>query len=255
MIACRHNHAPLRRELADQLLVGGVHARNRARGVVVERRHLRQIAGIREQHTTQDARKGRDDEQRDDAGAAGDADDVVGHAQRERPAGRAATEPPLAGVPACAPPAGAVAAPPPAPGPLELLGAGAGAGFAVIGEPASPPPGRSQDARGPCGGGVAAGAADAAGVRGTAGVWRGAIGSMRAGVACTVTVGADVGIGTVLLDVPRQMTTGGGAGSAAAGAAAATACGFAVCVEPAGGWLRAGIGATVPGTAGGALVT
>ena len=71
--------AALRGELADDLAVGGVDARDRARRVVVERGDLRQVAGVGEQHAAQDAEHRRDDEQRDDAGVAGDADDDVGH--------------------------------------------------------------------------------------------------------------------------------------------------------------------------------
>ncbi len=69
----------LRGELADDLAVGGIDARDRARRVVVERRHLRQIAGVREQHAAENAEPGRGDKQRDDARVARDFDYVVRH--------------------------------------------------------------------------------------------------------------------------------------------------------------------------------
>ena len=71
--------AALGGELADHLAVARVDARDRARRVVVERRDLRQVAGVGEEHAAEDAEHRRDDEQRDDAGVAGDADDDVGH--------------------------------------------------------------------------------------------------------------------------------------------------------------------------------
>jgi hypothetical protein len=70
------NHAPLCRELTDDLVVGRVDPRDRAGRVVVQRRDLRQIAGIGEEHPAEDAEDPRHDEQRNDDGIAGDADDV-----------------------------------------------------------------------------------------------------------------------------------------------------------------------------------
>ena len=70
---------PLRGELADDLAVGRQHTRDRARRVVVERRHLRQVARIGEENAAQDPEHGRNDEQRRDSGAANDLDDVGGH--------------------------------------------------------------------------------------------------------------------------------------------------------------------------------
>ena len=70
--------AALGRELADHLAAARVDAGDGARRVVVERRDLRQIAGIREQHAAEHAEHRRDDEQRDEAGVAGDFDDVCG---------------------------------------------------------------------------------------------------------------------------------------------------------------------------------
>ena len=61
--------APLGGELADQLVVGRVDARDGAGGVVVERGDLRKVAGVREEHAAQDAGQGGGDEQRDDPGA------------------------------------------------------------------------------------------------------------------------------------------------------------------------------------------
>ena len=71
--------APLRGELTDHLAAAGGDAGDRARGVVVERRHLRQIAGEREHDAAQNPEHRGHDEQRDDAGIAGDADDDVSH--------------------------------------------------------------------------------------------------------------------------------------------------------------------------------
>ena len=71
--------AALGGELADHLPVVRVDPRDRARRVVVERRHLRQIAGVGEQHAAQDAEHRGDDEQRRDAGAARVANDEMSH--------------------------------------------------------------------------------------------------------------------------------------------------------------------------------
>ena len=68
--------AALRGELADELAVRRVDARDGARRVVVERGDLRQVAGVREEHAAQDAEQRGDDEQGDDPGVAGEADDV-----------------------------------------------------------------------------------------------------------------------------------------------------------------------------------
>ena len=78
-IVVADDDAPLRRKLADHLSVRGIDPRNRARRIVVERRHLRQVAGVREQHAAQNSQHRRQDEQRDDAGLAGDFDDDVCH--------------------------------------------------------------------------------------------------------------------------------------------------------------------------------
>ena len=66
-------------EVANQLAVGGVDARDGARVVVVERGNFREIAGVCEQHAAQNAEHRGDDEQRDDAGAFGESNDVGGH--------------------------------------------------------------------------------------------------------------------------------------------------------------------------------
>ena len=76
------HHAPLCRELADHLAAGRVDARDRARRVVVERRHLRQIAGVGEEDAAQHAEHRGDDEERDDARVTGDANDDVWHGSR-----------------------------------------------------------------------------------------------------------------------------------------------------------------------------
>ena len=64
--------APLRGEFADDAPVAGVHARDGARLVLVERRHLGQIAGVGDEHAGQDAKRRREHEQRDDRGLAGE---------------------------------------------------------------------------------------------------------------------------------------------------------------------------------------
>ena len=71
--------APLDRELADHLAARAVDARDRARRVVVERGDLRQVAGVGEDDAGRDAEDRGDHEEDDEAGAAGDADDVRGH--------------------------------------------------------------------------------------------------------------------------------------------------------------------------------
>ena len=68
-------------ELADHAAVRGVDARNRARIVVVERGDFRQVSREREEDTAQDSESRRHGKQRDDGGAAGDANDVIGHGQ------------------------------------------------------------------------------------------------------------------------------------------------------------------------------
>ena len=68
------------RELADDLARWRVDARDRARRVVVERGDLRQVARVDEEHAGARSEHGGDDEQRDDAGAARDADDDGLHA-------------------------------------------------------------------------------------------------------------------------------------------------------------------------------
>ena len=73
------DHAPLRRELADDLAVRRVHARDGAGAVVVERGNLREVAGVREEHAAQRAGHGRHQEQRDDARIAGYANDNALH--------------------------------------------------------------------------------------------------------------------------------------------------------------------------------
>ena len=67
--------APLDGELADDLAARAVDARDRARRVVVERGDLRQVAGVGEDDAGRDARGRREQEERDDAGAASEADD------------------------------------------------------------------------------------------------------------------------------------------------------------------------------------
>ena len=73
--------AALRGELADHPAAAGVDARDGAGRVVVERRDLRQVAGVREHDAAEDAEHRRDDEQRDDAGVARDFDDYVSHGE------------------------------------------------------------------------------------------------------------------------------------------------------------------------------
>ena len=75
----RNDLAALDGELADDLAARAVDARDRARRVVVERGDLRQVAGVGEDHAGGDAEDRGDDEERDDAGAAGDSHDVPGH--------------------------------------------------------------------------------------------------------------------------------------------------------------------------------
>ena len=58
---------------------GRVDARDGVRRVVVERGDFRQVAGVGEQHAADNAERRRRDEQGDDAGVAGEADDVVSH--------------------------------------------------------------------------------------------------------------------------------------------------------------------------------
>ena len=76
-----HDDAPLGRELADDLAVRGVDARDRVRRVVVERLDLGQVAGVGEQDAADDAEDRGEDEQRDEPGAPGDANDDVGHGE------------------------------------------------------------------------------------------------------------------------------------------------------------------------------
>ena len=71
--------APLRRELADDLPVGGVDAGDRARVVVVEGGNLREVRRVGEQYAAQDAEHRHDHEQRDDAGVASCFEDDVRH--------------------------------------------------------------------------------------------------------------------------------------------------------------------------------
>ena len=83
----RNDLAPLDGELADDLAVRAVDAGDRARRVVVERGDLRQVAGVGEDHAGRDAEDRGDDEQRDDDGAAGEADCVDGHKEIETGSG------------------------------------------------------------------------------------------------------------------------------------------------------------------------
>src|SRR5262249_54638824 len=64
-------------EFADDLAVGSVNARDRARRVVVERGDLREIAGVGKQHAAQDPQHRDADEEPGDAGVARDADDYM----------------------------------------------------------------------------------------------------------------------------------------------------------------------------------
>ncbi len=67
--------APLRRELADDLAAGGVDARDRARGVVVERRDLGQVARVDDEHAgDRPARRREHEEQRNREAAEETAD-------------------------------------------------------------------------------------------------------------------------------------------------------------------------------------
>jgi hypothetical protein len=80
--------AALDGELADDLAVGGVDARDGARRVVVERRDLRQVAGEGEQHAAGGAEQRRDDEEHDDGARRGGAAAGAGAPARSRGAGR-----------------------------------------------------------------------------------------------------------------------------------------------------------------------
>jgi hypothetical protein len=71
----------LRRKLADDLAVGSVNTSDRAGGVIVERRDLRQIAGIGEEHAAERAEHRHDNEQQGDASPVGHAHDVASHAE------------------------------------------------------------------------------------------------------------------------------------------------------------------------------
>ncbi len=74
------DHDPaLRRELADDPPVGRVDAGDRVRRVVVQGGDLRQVARIGKQDPGDDPEHRRQDEEGDDQGAAGNADDDVGH--------------------------------------------------------------------------------------------------------------------------------------------------------------------------------
>ena len=66
------------REVADALPVGAVDAGDRARVVVVERRNLRQVARVGEDHAGERAQPRRRQEQGGNDRVAGEADDVVG---------------------------------------------------------------------------------------------------------------------------------------------------------------------------------
>ena len=63
-------------EIANQLAVGRIHARNRVGVVVIERGDFWKIAGVGEKHTAQDAEHRGDDKKRDNAGALREANDV-----------------------------------------------------------------------------------------------------------------------------------------------------------------------------------
>jgi hypothetical protein len=73
--------APLGRELADDRAVEGLQACDRARRVIVERGNLGQIVTVGEEETRNRAGNGREHEQRDDAGTAGDANDEPSHSE------------------------------------------------------------------------------------------------------------------------------------------------------------------------------
>ena len=70
---------PLDRELADHLTAGSVHPRDGAWRVVVQRRDLGEIAGVREDDARRDSEKRRDEEERNEAGVAREPDDVCSH--------------------------------------------------------------------------------------------------------------------------------------------------------------------------------
>ena len=71
--------AALGGEFADDFALRRVEARDRARRVVVEGGHLREVAGVGEENAAQDAEQCRHHEQRRDGGVACEADDVVRH--------------------------------------------------------------------------------------------------------------------------------------------------------------------------------
>ena len=74
-----HDDAALGGELADDLALEVEDARDRVRRVVVERGNLRQVVGGSEEQAAERAEPGREHEEQGDGGAAGEADDVVGH--------------------------------------------------------------------------------------------------------------------------------------------------------------------------------
>ncbi len=74
------DHQPtLDGKFADHLAVRRVDARDGARIVVVERRDFGQVAGKGEEHAAQGAEERGRRKEGDERGAAGDADDVIGH--------------------------------------------------------------------------------------------------------------------------------------------------------------------------------
>ena len=82
-VVVRDDDPALGREFTEHLAVRSIDARDGARRVVVEGRDFREVGGVREEDTAQDAQQGRRDEQCGDAGAACDADEVSGHEEPE----------------------------------------------------------------------------------------------------------------------------------------------------------------------------
>jgi len=74
--------APLGGELADDLSAARVDARDCAGRIVIERRHLRQIAGVGEHDAAEHTEHCRDNEQGDETGVPRDFDDDVGHRKK-----------------------------------------------------------------------------------------------------------------------------------------------------------------------------
>ena len=71
-VVVAQHHATLDREFADHGVVAAEHAGDGVRGVVVERGDGRQVVGVGEQHAARRPEQRRDDEERRQAGMAGE---------------------------------------------------------------------------------------------------------------------------------------------------------------------------------------